>query len=178
MHSGSAVTTVGVMQKRNRQVKKYNMKNTIITLLLVSLVSVSSMRAEKKEHSHGNHDHGGHEAHAGHMLEAYIKIATALSKDDLAAAKKEAASIPEHDEDSSLAPSALALSKAKDLKAARMEFQTLSKNAIKVSKDRKGFYVMHCPMVKGGAGDWLQTNKEVANPYMGSKMLTCGGIKK
>jgi hypothetical protein len=27
--------------------------------------------------------------------------------------------------------------------------------------------------------DWLQTDsKEVSNPYMGKKMLTCGDIKK
>lgn len=154
------------------------MKKTLITLLLVSLASVSSLRAEKKEHDHGKHEHASPEAHAGHMLEAYIKISTALSKDDLAAAKKAAATIPEHDEDSSLAKSATALSKAKNIKAARKEFQTLSKNAIKISEGHKGFYVMHCSMVKGGAGDWLQTSKEVANPYMGSAMLTCGGIKK
>jgi len=149
------------------------MKKTLITLLLISIVFVSSLRADEKEHSHG-----AHEAHAGHMLEAYIEIATALSKDDLAAAKKAAASIPEHDEDSSLAKSAEVLSKTKNLKDARKEFQVLSKNAIEISKERKGYYVMHCPMVKGGAGDWLQTSKQVANPYMGSKMLTCGGIKK
>lgn len=149
------------------------MKKTLVILLLASLSSISSLRADKKAH-----DHGGHEAHAGHMLEAYIKISTALSKDDLAAAKKAAAEIPEHDEDSSLAKSATAISKAKNIKAARKEFQTLSKNAIKISKGREGFYVMHCPMVKEGAGDWLQTSKEVANPYMGSKMPTCGGPKK
>jgi len=149
------------------------MKRTFITLVLISIASASSSCADQKEHSHG-----GHEAHAGHMLEAYIKIATALSKDDLATAKKAAASIPEHDEDSSLAKSAASLAKAKNIKAARKDFQELSKNAIKISKGRKGFYVMHCSMVKGGAGDWLQTSQEVANPYMGSKMLTCGGIKK
>ncbi len=149
------------------------MKKTLIALLLVSLVSVSSLRAEKKGHSHE-----GTEAHSGEMLKAYIKVSTALSKDDLATAKKAAASISEHNGDSSLAKSATALSKAKNIKAARKEFQTLSKNAIKISEGHKGFYVMHCSMVKGGAGDWLQTSKEVANPYMGSAMLTCGGVKK
>lgn len=146
------------------------MKNTLIILLLASLANASSLRAEKKGH--------GHEAHAGHMLEAYIKIATALSKDDLATAKKAAASIPEYDQDSSLAESAEALSKAEDIKAARKEFKTLSKKAIELAKGREGFYLMHCPMVKGGGGDWLQTSKEVANPYFGASMLNCGGIKE
>ncbi len=155
------------------------MKKTLFTLLLVSLAGTSALRADEKGHSHKGHEkHGGHEAHAGHMLEAYIEIATALSKDDLAAAQKAAASIPEHDEESSLAKPAEALSKAKTIGEARKVFQTLSKKAIKMAKKREGFYVMHCPMVKGGGGDWLQTSKEVANPYMGSRMSGCGGIKK
>jgi hypothetical protein len=146
------------------------MKKILFTLLLVSVASVSSLRAEKKGH--------GHEAHAGHMLEAYVKIATALSQDDLAAAKEAAAAIPEHDEDSSLAKSAEALSKAKTIKEARKEFKTLSKKAIEIAKGQEGFYLMHCPMVEGGGGDWLQTSKKVANPYFGASMLECGGIKK
>ena len=35
---------------------------------------------------------------------------------------------------------------------------------------------MFCPMVKGGAGDWLQPNAELRNPYWGSQMLTCGEV--
>jgi Cu(I)/Ag(I) efflux system membrane fusion protein len=35
---------------------------------------------------------------------------------------------------------------------------------------------MFCPMVKGGAGDWLQPNTELRNPYWGSQMLTCGEV--
>ena len=33
---------------------------------------------------------------------------------------------------------------------------------------------MFCPMVKGGAGDWLQQNDVLRNPYYGSEMLECG----
>ena len=36
------------------------------------------------------------------------------------------------------------------------------------------FHHMFCPMVKGGAGDWLQPNSQLINPYWGSKMLRCG----
>ncbi len=139
------------------------MKKTLFTLLLVSVACVSSLKADKEGHSHDN-------------LKTYVKVATALSKDDLAAAKKAAASIA-HDKDSALAKPAGALAKAKTIKEARMEFQSLSQKAVKMAKGREGYYVMHCPMVKGGAGSWVQADKKVANPYFGAQMLTCGGIK-
>lgn len=37
-------------------------------------------------------------------------------------------------------------------------------------------FQMFCPMVKGGAGDWLQSDDKLRNPYWGSKMLTCGDV--
>ncbi len=37
-------------------------------------------------------------------------------------------------------------------------------------------FQMFCPMVKGGAGDWLQSDDKLLNPYWGSKMLTCGDV--
>ena len=36
------------------------------------------------------------------------------------------------------------------------------------------FHHMFCPMVKGGAGDWLQPTDALRNPYYGSEMLRCG----
>jgi len=138
------------------------MKKSFITIICVLLTYVVSVEA----------------AEEAPVLEAYVKVATALSKDDLAAAKKAAAAIAEDGGDSVLAKSAEALSKAKSIEEARKEFKGLSKNAINLAKGREGFYLMHCPMVKGGGGDWLQTSKEVANPYFGASMLTCGGIKE
>ncbi len=38
------------------------------------------------------------------------------------------------------------------------------------------FQHMFCPMVKGGAGDWLQSSKDLRNPYFGSQMLRCGEV--
>jgi len=38
------------------------------------------------------------------------------------------------------------------------------------------FHQMFCPMVKGGAGDWLQPDSNLLNPYWGSQMLTCGDV--
>jgi membrane fusion protein, copper/silver efflux system len=38
----------------------------------------------------------------------------------------------------------------------------------------KGLRVFECPMVQGYR-KWVQPSDEMANPYMGKKMLACGG---
>ncbi|MCA9135247.1 MAG: efflux RND transporter periplasmic adaptor subunit [Planctomycetales bacterium] len=35
---------------------------------------------------------------------------------------------------------------------------------------------MHCPMVPGGGGDWIQLDDKLVNPYWGNEMLNCGEI--
>ena len=40
----------------------------------------------------------------------------------------------------------------------------------------QSFHHMFCPMVKGGAGDWLQADPKLTNPYWGSQMLHCGEV--
>jgi hypothetical protein len=40
-------------------------------------------------------------------------------------------------------------------------------------------YQDYCPMADDGKGAiWISEIKEIKNPYQGSKMLTCGSIKK
>ena len=40
-------------------------------------------------------------------------------------------------------------------------------------------YVDHCPMANNNKGaNWLSEKKEIANPYMGKKMPTCGKVEK
>ena len=149
------------------------MRLTASLLALAALVTAGASFAEDK-HKH-------HEAHAGHMLESYGKIAQALFKDNLETAKTEAGKMAEHDEESACAPHAKAISTANDLTEARTHFKALSAEAIKMASTREGFVVMHCPMVKGGGGDWLQTAahaEHVMNPYFGAKMPHCGGLKK
>ncbi len=138
------------------------MKKILITIIGVLFACVVSPGAAEKES----------------LLVVYTKVSKALSQDDLAAAKMAAATIVADGGDSSLAESAKELSNSKSLDEARKNFKILSKKAIKLAKGQEGFYLMHCPMVKGGGGDWLQTSKKVANPYFGASMLTCGGIKK
>ena len=49
---------------------------------------------------------------------------------------------------------------------------------MKVIKYGKTVYYQHCPMYnqKKGGADWLSLDKAIKNPYLGSKMLTCGSI--
>src|SRR5690606_29304516 len=43
--------------------------------------------------------------------------------------------------------------------------------------DKKPVYQFHCPMAEGNrGGDWLQRERELANPYFGKSMLRCGTI--
>ncbi len=43
----------------------------------------------------------------------------------------------------------------------------------------KTLYLQFCPMYNNNkGGKWLSEVKEIKNPYFGSKMLTCGSIKK
>lgn len=162
------------------------MKNTtLVNAVSIAIFgfSMTAMPLNAAEHNHG-HDHSASthkEAHAGHVLEGYNVVATALYKDDLATAKKAAAGIVKHDEKSSLAAPAKELSNAKTIAAARKSFNALSTAAIKIAKIEKGYKVAHCPMANGNkGGDWLQksTDKKVNNPYFGAKMPHCGSFKK
>ncbi len=73
------------------------------------------------------------------------------------------------------------LKSAGTLKALRTPFKPLSE-ALAASATNLGLtldgslYQAHCPMALGQGADWLQTGKEVRNPYYGSAMLSCGSI--
>ena len=146
--------------------------NCLITALALAVAISPSAKSEEKGH--------GHESHAGHMLEGYLKVADALYKDDLSAAKKAAESMADHDEDSVMAKPATEIVKAENITGARMAFKKLSAEAVKMAEmHKKGDYVvMMCPMVKGGDGVWLSADKAVNNPYFGAQMPHCGGPKQ
>jgi Cu(I)/Ag(I) efflux system membrane fusion protein len=70
-----------------------------------------------------------------------------------------------------------------DLDKARLDaFRPISHSivalAVSVRGDAAGrtFHHMFCPMVKGGAGDWLQATGLLRNPYFGSQMIGCGEV--
>lgn len=64
----------------------------------------------------------------------------------------------------------------------REHFELLSKDVqdlIAITGTDRKLYQTFCPMYNAGKGGiWLSETKEIKNPYYGSKMLTCGSIKK
>jgi multidrug efflux pump subunit AcrA (membrane-fusion protein) len=70
-----------------------------------------------------------------------------------------------------------------DLDKARLEaFRPISHAVVTLATLVRGegvattYHHMFCPMVKGGAGDWLQPTSRLLNPYYGSEMLRCGEV--
>jgi len=102
------------------------------------------------------------------FLASYEKIRAALAGDNLDASKAAAVDLE----------GAEAIAGAKKIAEARVAFKALSATAIAKAKGHAGFYVAHCPMVKGGGADWLATMKVIENPYFGSAMFSCGYIKE
>jgi hypothetical protein len=100
------------------------------------------------------------------FLARYEKVRSALAIDDLAAARTAAGDLG--DEGAELA-------KSSSLKDARATFEKLSDKAKQLAAGQSGYYVVHCPMLKK---DWVQTSEQIANPYYGKQMATCGEIKK
>ena len=100
------------------------------------------------------------------FLAKYEPVRAALAADNLTAAKKAAAALPGDD--------GKKLAAAETITSARADFTPLSDRAIKLARGVPGYHVVHCPMANK---DWVQTSKEVSNPYMGKEMLTCGVVK-
>ena len=65
---------------------------------------------------------------------------------------------------------------ATTLEPQREAFRAWSTYVIVLTKEVQGFYVVHCPVP--GCGDWLQTDPNVDNPYMGKSMRDCGDVEK
>lgn len=119
------------------------------------------------------------------VLGYYLMIQGELAKDSVKGLDEHANAIAKgikSDEMKMLAPDvarqAQTLAKAKDLKAAREAFKPLSASLVKYLADNKAgkgtYHEAYCPMVKAS---WLQTGKDVTNPYMGKSMLTCGVLR-
>jgi membrane fusion protein, copper/silver efflux system len=68
--------------------------------------------------------------------------------------------------------------KAGDIEEARNAFGDVSKPLVELlsadPKLREGKHLFMCPMTEG-YGKWVQPHAKIQNPYMGTKMLECGG---
>ncbi len=136
------------------------------------------------------------------LYTAYLGVQSALAGDDLAAAKAAgaplAAALDAVSTDglgretlgawtrlASLLGSAIqTLDAAGDIDALRAAFAPLSLRLIDLAR-RFGLppdlelHRAHCPMAFDWKGaDWLQGGGEIANPYFGSEMLTCGSLEE
>lgn len=100
------------------------------------------------------------------FLAKYEPVRAALAADDLPAARKAAAALPDADSQK--------IAAAESIAAARAAFWALSARAIPLARSTTGYYVVHCPMANK---DWVQTSKDISNPYEGKNMLTCGVVK-
>ena len=113
-----------------------------------------------------------------HVLMDYEDASKALSKDDLAWAKRAATKLATNAKkanQTAIAEHAQAIAKSPPLEGARTHFMAGSRDAEKLAQGRQGYYVLTCLMEKA---DWVQTTKGVANPYLGQQMPTCGQIKQ
>lgn len=129
------------------------MKLTVASALLGAILGLTSHAADLPEADK-------------EFLARYEKVRAALAADNLRDAKIAAAELKEEG-----AP----LAGTNSLILARREFEKLSAHAISVAKGQSGYYVAYCPMLKK---DWVQTNRQISNPYAGREMLVCGTIKE
>ena len=110
------------------------------------------------------------------LLPSYEKVSTALVADNLPAAREEARQLATeaaelHRDD--LAIPARAVAEARDLAAARQSFKALSSQMVVIARKQRGFFILHCPMADA---DWVQSTRQVANPYFGQSMASCGEV--
>lgn len=117
------------------------------------------------------------------VYDHYLTIQASLAKDSLSGVADNAGAIAKTVQtDAKLLPAAVAteaeaLARTLDLKSARAAFKPLSDSLIQYLADHKarGAYVqVYCPMANAS---WLQTGKNVSNPYMGRAMSECGEIQ-
>lgn len=136
------------------------------------------------------------------IYDQYFAVQRALAADDFAAAKSASAKLAEaaksfrHDDQPQQIQSACAMpiagvAAAADeiriataIAAARQTFEKLSDAVIVLEQQlghagKQTFRLAFCPMAFNNKGaDWLQTAEEIANPYFGAEMPTCGVVTK
>lgn len=63
----------------------------------------------------------------------------------------------------------------------REHFKMLTKDItdlVAITGTDNTLYQQFCPMYADGGGAWLSMEKEIKNPYFGSKMMNCGKVQK
>ena len=153
------------------------MKKHIITALF-SLFAIISVSAQLKS-----------DAQVTKLYQNYITIKDALASDNADKTSQAATEfiktasaidykILSEGNVSTLKKDATVISDARNIASQRETFFNLSDNMIALTKEfklsEKPVYVQYCPMADGS---WLSDEKQIANPYYGKSMLTCGNVK-
>lgn len=121
------------------------------------------------------------------VYQHYVHLTNALIKEDVADARLAATAINAGSKD--LAGGEILVSTSKKIMETssideqRKAFADLSNEFIayarKTGMQSGEVYVDFCPMAMENKGAyWLSSKKEIANPYYGDDMLTCGEIKE
>ncbi len=136
---------------------------------------------------------GPHQKQIDTLVKAYLDVQELLAQDKLEGVQPQLAKIREsaksvsESADTKLAAQAKTVAKhaagePKTLDVARDAFKPLSAAVIGLMKlvpptteAAPALYEATCPMAKA---NWLQTTKDIANPYMGKDMLECGSIER
>lgn len=164
-----------------------------LTTIMLSLI-LGSWGAYA-QHEHAGHDQKKSEqaaatfkdAKLGNAYTHYILVKNELVDSDSENARKNAIELQKSLaglSDSKTVQSAVAkFISAKDLSEQRQHFSALSNEITTLVKGGKlatgSLYLEYCPMANNNTGAyWLSNEKEIKNPYFGSKMLKCGSVKE
>lgn len=79
-------------------------------------------------------------------------------------------------------PQVIAFAGAADIEKQRLAFELISNATYELAKTfgtTEPIYQAHCPMAFDGKGAlWLTESNEIANPYYGSDMYSCGSVRE
>jgi hypothetical protein len=180
-----------------------NLKMSIAAMLLLAVSFTNAQDKEKMDHDHGDMKMDDmkmdkiNDTKAEAILNDYFMLKDALVADDTKKAAQAgstlAASLNAFDISSYTAEEQKELTDiiedatehAEHIAESPMDhqrehFKILSKDItdmVAITGTKSTLYEQFCPMYDGGSG-WLSTNKDVKNPYYGSKMLSCGKVKR
>jgi len=173
-----------------------NLKMSIAAMLLLAVSFTNAQEKDKMDHSKMDM-HKMNDAKAEAVLNDYFALKDALVKDDSKTAALEGskleASLKAFDKSSYTAEEQKELTDIIEDAAEHAEhiakspidhqrehFKILSKDIldlVEITGTKSTLYEQFCPMYDGGSA-WLSSSNEVKNPYLGSKMVTCGKVQK
>ncbi len=166
---------------------------TLLTILVLAVSISSTYAQEKKEHSHNEH--------LTILLSEYLEVKNALVVDDFEKASKHLMNFTKevkgneemnnHGDHASkhemhhnkMVEAVTLASQATDLAQLRSSFDEISEELL-IAIQNQGFdteklFLQFCPMANNGEGaNWLSKSEQIANPYYGTKMHTCGATVK